>query len=397
MLQKRAPNLIELNISKIKNLELPCSILLNLESLSLKDVSKIKFLNSEENISLNKLKHLYLNNISFNKKNKIKINLNNLKYLDVRIIEQDGDDEDCEFDNDNNKAGFNKEKTLENLITIFDFQFLSVFNIETNISENEEEKEDENEDEEDEDEEDEDVLEKYQDLQNDFNNPKKLFDKKYLESYDYFNFEIWYEYYTISGAAEFNERFKYNYFFAKTKGNKYLFKTEFACFGNINGDISEEIIKEIRYCNEINYDNYYFINNEAEISGNNYKEENIDYEKINCLKIVSKNEMNSNELIDRLELFKENENRLETISIDDLDLDNIKLDSFLNTLKKFHNLKCFYITNECLFQDNKLLISLLTGLSKIKTLFEIRIAKKGELKLSQNDKKKFLRYCLIHF
>ena len=50
-------------------------------------------------------------------------------------------------------------------------------------------------------------------------------------------------------------------------------------------------------------------------------------------------------------------------------------------------MKCFYITNECLFQDNKILISLLTGLSKIKTLFEIRIAKKGELKLSQKDQK----------
>ena len=205
MLKKSPPNLIELNILNVKNLELPCSILLNLESLSLKDVSKIKFLSNEENISLNKMKHLYLNNISFNKKNKIKINLNNLKYLDVRIIEQDGDDEDCEFDNDNNKAGFNKEKTLENLISIFDFQFLSIFNIEPNISENEEEKKDENEDEEDEDEEDEDVLEKYQDLQNDFNNPKKLFDKKYLENYDYFNFKIMNEYYIINEAAEFSK------------------------------------------------------------------------------------------------------------------------------------------------------------------------------------------------
>ena len=50
-------------------------------------------------------------------------------------------------------------------------------------------------------------------------------------------------------------------------------------------------------------------------------------------------------------------------------------------------MKCFYITNECIFQDNKLLISLLTGLSKIKSLFGIRIVKKGELKLSENDKK----------
>ena len=85
---------------------------------------------------MNKLKHLYLNNISFDKKNKIKINLNNLKYLDLRIKEQDGDDEDCEFDNDNNKAGFNKEKTLEYLIAIFDLQFLSIFNINKNNKRN---------------------------------------------------------------------------------------------------------------------------------------------------------------------------------------------------------------------------------------------------------------------
>ena len=45
---------------------------------------------------------------------------------------QDGDDEDCEFDNYNNKAGFNKEKTLEYLIAIFDLQFLSIFNIDKN-------------------------------------------------------------------------------------------------------------------------------------------------------------------------------------------------------------------------------------------------------------------------
>ena len=171
---------------------------------------------------MNKLKHLYLNNISFDKKNKIKINLNNLKYLDLRIKEQDGDDEDCEFDNYNNKAGFNKEKTLEYLIAIFDLQFLSIFNLDEN------------------------VLEKYHELQESFKISKELFDKKYLENYDYLNFKILYEYYTISGAAEFSERFKYKYLFSKTKGNKYLFKTEYATFGNINGEFYEETIKEIR-------------------------------------------------------------------------------------------------------------------------------------------------------
>ena len=45
--------------------------------------------------------------------------------------------------------------------------------------------------------------------------------------------------------------------------------------------------------------------------------------------------MNSKEIFNALEVFKENENRLEIISIEDLDLDNINLDSFLNNLKKF--------------------------------------------------------------
>ena len=110
LLKNKAPNLIELNISSIKNLELPCLILINLETLSLKDISKLKFLNKEENISLNKLKHLYLNNISFKKDNKVKIKVDNLKYLDLRLKEQEGYEGDCEFDNDNNKAGFLKKR-----------------------------------------------------------------------------------------------------------------------------------------------------------------------------------------------------------------------------------------------------------------------------------------------
>lgn len=124
---KSFPNLIELNLSNSKNLELPCSLLLNLETFSLKDISKLKFLNKEKNICLNKLCHLYLDNISFDKENKIKISLNNLKYLDIRLKEQEGDQEEAQFDNDNNKAGFIKEKTLEYLMNIFDFDFLSVF------------------------------------------------------------------------------------------------------------------------------------------------------------------------------------------------------------------------------------------------------------------------------
>ena len=44
LLEKNTPNLYELNISNIKNIELSCKILLNNETLSLKDISKLKFL-----------------------------------------------------------------------------------------------------------------------------------------------------------------------------------------------------------------------------------------------------------------------------------------------------------------------------------------------------------------
>ena len=382
LLKKTPPNLIELNISNIANLELPCLILLNLETLSLKNIFKLKILNKEENISLNKLKHLYLNNISFHEENKIKINLNNLKYLDLRIKEQDGESEDSGFDNDDNKRGFYKENTLENLINIFNFEFLSIFKIDKSKFKNELEEEEEEEEDNNEDMENEDVEERYQELEDAFKKPEELFDKKYLYKYDFFNLEILYEYFTISGAAEFQERFIYKYLFAKTKGNKYLFKTEYINYEDNNGETSEVINKEKRYCNMINYKDYYFIDNEEEIRGNSYNsiEHYIDYEKVNSL--------NSNGLIKIFENFKKNKNKLETISIEDLNLDIIKLDSFLKDLKKFQVLKCFYITKECIFKNNKKFIDLLTSLSKIKSLYLIEIVIKGELKLTKNDEKK---------
>ena len=378
MLKNNFPYLIELNISNIKNLELPCLILFNLQTLSLEDISKLKFLNKEENISLNKLKHLYLNNISFHKENKIKMNLNNLKYLDLRIKEQDGESEDSGFDNDDNKAGFYKEKTLEYLINIFDFEFLSIFKIEQSKFNNELEEEEE----EDEDFENENIEDIYQELEDAFKKPEELFDKKYLYKYDFFNLEILYEYFTISGAAEFSERFIYKYLFSKTKGNKYLFKTEYINYEDNNGEMSEVISKEKRYCNMINYDDYYFKDNEVAIGGNSYNsiENYIDYENVNNLY--------SNGLIEIFKNFKKNKNKMEILAIEDLNLNIIKLNSFFMDLKKFQGLKCFYITKGLTFRDNKQFIDLLTNLSKMKSLYLIEIEIKGELKLTKNEEKK---------
>ena len=133
---------------------------------------------------------------------------------------------------------------------IFDFEFLSVFNKDKN-----------------EEIEDEEISYKYRENEVTFKKPQELF-KKYLSKYDYFNLEILYEYFLRNDGAVFYERFIYKYFFAKTKGNKYIFKTEYINYVSDNYDINEVFNKEIRNCNNINYNNYYFINNESGTSGN---------------------------------------------------------------------------------------------------------------------------------
>ena len=226
LLKKTPPNLIELNISNIANLELPSLILLNLETLSLKNIFKLKILNKEENLSLNKLKHLYLNNISFHEENKIKINLNNLKYLDLRLKEEyikDEDDEDRPFNKEDNTIGFYKEKTLENLINIFDFKFLSIFKIGQKQLYDE--------------------YHKYLELKIALKKPNELFNEKYLYKYDFFNLEILYRYSFSSASAALGDRFIYKYLFAKTKGDKYLFITEFKYYDDNDEDLYESKIK----------------------------------------------------------------------------------------------------------------------------------------------------------
>ena len=343
LLRRRAPNLIELNISIFNNLDLPCSILLNLETLSLKHISNLKFISKEENISLDKLKHLYLDNISFHEDNKIKISLNNLNYLDLRLKEKD---------------------RYNDLINIFDFKFLFLFKSDSDKSEEEEHEE------------------KDTEREDQFD----IFDKNYLSKYDYFNLEISKENFKINGSDDFIERLVYKYLFSKTKRNKYIFKTEYTNYSYANGDYGEGGNKEIRYCNDINYDDYYFINAEAEVGGYYFSDEMIEYETINSYSTITKYDTDSYKLIKSLENFEKNKNKLEILSIEDLDLTFVN--SFMKHLKKFHNLKCFYITKDFKSKNNKQLIELLTILSGIKTLFKIDIKFQSELKLNNNEEKK---------
>ena len=59
-------------------------------------ITNIRFITEEPDISLNNLKHLYLNDIYFQKNQKIKINMDNLIFLDIRFIIIDGNEREEE-------------------------------------------------------------------------------------------------------------------------------------------------------------------------------------------------------------------------------------------------------------------------------------------------------------
>ena len=368
------PSLLELNLSEIKNIEIPTSILLKLQKFFLVNISNLKFVNdlSNNNISMNELKYLYINNISFDEKNdnNIKISYNNLKYLDLRLKEQDGFDDEYVFDNNNNKAGFYKENTIETLINIFNFQFLNVFPIDTKkyVSELEDyEAED-----------DPFTFEKYNYLANVFKaKDKELFLNKDILKLDYFYFEILDEYYRVSGSAEFNERFIYQYIFSKTKGNKYLFKVIYNDYNNCNGDLFDITNEEIRYCDNHNFNEFYLYDNKLNVKQNSlyYKIENI--ENIKSLNLCK----NINDYEGCLNQFKKNKNNVEVISIN---LNLINNNIILN-FKNFSKLKSFSLEINYSFNDNKQVIELLNSLSKFKNLFWIEIKFNKKLKLSRYE------------
>lgn len=119
-----------------------------------------------------------------------------------------------------------------------------------------------------------------------------------------------------------------------------------------------------------------------------YKLNKLDYDTINNYIIVTKYDTYLYKLIDSLDYFEKN-NKLEILSIEDLDLAYVN--SFWKNLKKFNNLKCFFITQNFKYKNNKEIIDLLNALSKIKTLFLIDIKLKTLMKLNNNEEKKINR------
>ena len=381
----KLPNLIELNLSNLKNIELPCTLLQNLESLSLTKISDIKFITKESNISLDKLKYLYLNNISFVNDQKINFKFDNLIYLDLRMIEQEGkgwDKEEKEdaYDYDDEDVWLIKIKTFEklkNYINIFNFDFLSIFLLDDKDLNDEENV----------------ASDRYQNIKEKFKNPNELFNQKIIKKLNFFNFEISYDLDEISGSYEVGNKFTYKYNYSKTMGDKYLFKTNFEIYSYGDDSHAHFIQKEYRICNNINYNEYYFNNKDMAVIGygSDFLEvEDKDFANINSFRITENYENDSCEEehgngIEFLFLLNEIKtyDKLEMIYLDYLDIKYAK--NFIDIIKKLKKLKIFSVKIDCLL-DNKQLIQLFNNLSKLKDLLKIEISFKKQLKLSAKEK-----------
>ena len=367
--------------------------MLNLESLSLTKIKDIKFITNESNISLDKLKYLFLNNISIINEQKINFKFDNLIYLDLRMSEKEGNgwesNEDAYvYDEDDCDQILIKIKTfekLENFIKIFNFDFLSIFLLDNKILNDEE------------------LFSsgRYKEIKKKFKNPKELFNQEIIKKIHFFNFEISYNLDEISGSYEVGNNFIYKYNFSKTKGDKYLFETFFETHSYGDDSNFHLIQKEYRICNNRNYEDYYFNNKDMSIAGDgshfldevdfNSNDKNLN---INSFRILEKCENCSNEeLVDGMEFLSllkkiKDNNGLEMIYLYYLDIKNQP--NFFDIIKKLKNLKYFYVKNNCLL-DNNQLIRLFNILSKLKHLLKIEIIYKNKLKLKEKEKEKILK------
>ena len=383
-LNKNFPNLTILNLYNLNNIEIPCSFLSSLESLCFKNVKNIKFLSTKPNISLNKLKHLYLDNISFGEQSEndnLNIEINNLEYLDLRVKEIDGEydddedenededeDEDEEYNENIPKKGFIKKEVFKYLIKIFNFKFLSEFVTD---------KEDGNID-----------FEMHDTYKSTFKNPKILFREKSLEKLNFFNLKIFYELTIASGAYVLSRNFDFTYSFSKTKGNKYIFKTKYKCIGN--GDDCNYAVteKENRYCDEFKYNDYYFKNKKTSTEGSDLRmfEEDFSLSDVNSLKLNLHNDEENclDEFIGLFDNFECNNELLESIKLNVLDI-NDEMNIIAN-INKLVGLKVFIVYDDCLLGNDDL-INLMKNLSVLKSLFLIEISFDSKLNLNEKEEK----------
>ena len=377
-------NLLELNLSNQNdNFEIPCTVLINLESLSLKNMSKIKILTKDSNITLNKLKHLSLFNVSFNKKQKIKFKIPNLEYLDIKF---DIEKYECQYNQEEDEDEsiwkydtlYNVKKTYGNIKRIrdiFGFNFLSIF-----LYKYENDEENDN---------NENPILIYQTIKNNAMKPEEFFQKQNIKKLNYLKFEITCEVDLGCGSTEDILTFNSDYLFSKTKKDKYLFQTLFMSVSH--GDILNYDIlkKDIRYSNNRNYNDYYFRDKEIGLCSWDYRsDEKIteDDLNLNTIKIVK----NTDGVIDAkscmflFDKIKDNNTKLELIYFDILEIG--EKSKFIHNIKKLSALKCFYVEEDCSL-NNKQLISLLKNLLILKRIVHIFIAFKEKLAFTENEKK----------
>ena len=340
-------NLTELILDNINDMKLPCDNLVNLEKLYLCDVKNIKFISEHSNISLNKLKYIYLDNVTFENDQNIKVTMNNLIYLDLRIYHLEDDDE-----------YYQSFENLGTLINIFNFDFLAIYSKEIFYDEKQYH------------------INKFKGF------PKKIFNNTIINKLKYFNFEIKNEF--ICGNHGESEKYTHKYIFSKSKSNKYIFETYFKTESD-NYDFSlvyELIQQEYRLCNNINYNKYYFIDKDM-IINRGMSEEEYDYLfkenfsdkdlNVNSFRILD-NDLDNDKyemyFLSLLNQFKDN-NKLEILEFDYLDI--YKEFIFIENLKKCKKLRVFRVNKNFLLNENKL-VKILKCLSLCKYLLLINIS-----------------------
>ena len=101
-------------------------------------------------------------------------------------------------------------ENLKEIINIFNFDFLSLFLFDEDITY------------------DDILMDKNKDIKKKFKNSKEFFNqKKLIEKFNYFNFQIIYGVNNICGSYQENNKFLCRYLFSNTKNDKYFFKSFF--------------------------------------------------------------------------------------------------------------------------------------------------------------------------
>ena len=358
-LESLVTNLKELNLYSFYDLEIPCSVLLNLEILYLSKIKGLKFTSKEKNISLSNLKKLYIDRIIMDEnQDDIHIKTENLKFLDISLGIDDSDDEDFRV------RDYDECFTINFLYEIFDFEFITKFIYHTfyvgdgwmylNQSSGIEEIKSES---------------------------SIIFSEKNLKNLEHFQLGIANDLIMTSGSIQA---------YYLTIIDKYEENYEY------------EIINiEKRYCNRINFNDYYYIENKTKLCGieediPDEKKKNI-FNNINSIGFSDEEEDIGNYTSNRgfklsgtdfLVLFKyiTNDNyNLEKIFFYNFDLSIYP--QFINIIKLLKVLKVFAVIKDCKLEKNQL-IEMMQNLSGLKYFFILVLSFKRELGLNEKEKEK---------